>query len=88
MARTAFVLAALLIPGVAVAQTVSTTTAQGPDGRTVTVTTTQSPTGGVNSIRNSPGSEWGGGRGRAAKRHSSSRYTTRHRNISHSWSRR
>lgn len=48
MVRSAYVLAALLISGVAVAQTTTTTSATGPDGRPVTVTTTQSP-GGVNS---------------------------------------
>ena len=80
MVRTAFVLAALLIPGMAVAQTVSTTTAQGPDGRTVTVTTTQSPPGGVNSIEIRPAPNGGSGRGRAAKRHSTARHATGHRN--------
>ena len=44
MVRSAFALAALLIPGVTAAQTATTTTAQGPDGRTVTVIT-RSPDG-------------------------------------------
>jgi protocatechuate 3,4-dioxygenase beta subunit len=43
MVRSAYVLAALLIPGVVVAQTTTTTTTAGPDGRTMTVTTTRSP---------------------------------------------
>jgi protocatechuate 3,4-dioxygenase beta subunit len=46
MVRSAYVLAALLIPGVAVAQTTTTTTTT-PDGRTMTVTTSQTP-GGAN----------------------------------------
>jgi protocatechuate 3,4-dioxygenase beta subunit len=44
MVRSAYVLAALLIPGVALAQT-STTTATGSDGRPMTVTITRSPDG-------------------------------------------
>ena len=45
MARSTFVLAALLVPVVAAAQTTTATTAQTPDGRPFTVTTTQSPDG-------------------------------------------
>jgi protocatechuate 3,4-dioxygenase beta subunit len=52
MVRSAYVLAALLIPGAAVAQTTTTTT-QGPDGRPYTVTTTRSPDG-LNQIEARP----------------------------------
>ena len=52
MVRSAYVLAALLIPGAAVAQTTTTTT-QGPDGRTYTVTSTQSADG-LNQLQARP----------------------------------
>jgi len=58
MVRSAYVLAALLIPGVALAQTSTTTTTTGPDGRTVTVTTTRSP-GGVTRIEARPAQDGG-----------------------------
>src|SRR5262249_34855220 len=62
MVRSAYVLAALLIPGIAVAQTTTTSTVPGPDGRTVTVTTTRSPDG-VNSIDGRPAPQGGGAAG-------------------------
>ena len=58
MVRSAYVLAALLIPGVAVAQTTGSTTATAPDGRTMTVTTTRSPDG-VNTIEARPAQSGG-----------------------------
>src|SRR5262249_40377347 len=48
--RSAYVLAALLMPGVAVAQTTTTSTTTGPDGRTMTVTTTRSPDGANSAV--------------------------------------
>jgi protocatechuate 3,4-dioxygenase beta subunit len=62
MVRSAYVLAALLIPGVAVAQTTTTSTVTGPDGRTMTVTTTRSPDG-VNTIEGRPAPQGGGASG-------------------------
>src|SRR5262249_920927 len=57
MVRSAYVLAALLIPGVAGAQT-SPTTATGPDGRPMTVTITRSPDG-INTVEARPAPQGG-----------------------------
>jgi carboxypeptidase family protein len=59
MVRPAVVFAALFIPGLAVAQTTTTTTATGPDGRPATVTITRSPDG-VNRVVIAPGSQGAG----------------------------
>jgi hypothetical protein len=59
MVRSAVVFAALFIPGLAVAQTTTTTTATGPDGPPATVTITRSPDG-VNSVVVGAGSQGGG----------------------------
>src|SRR5262249_33706958 len=61
MVRSAYMLAALLIPGVAGAQT-STTTATGPDGRPMTVTITRSPDG-INTIEGRPATQGTGAPG-------------------------